>query len=65
MNRLLRILIGPVINQLIGKGIDRAAGRGKAPGEMTAAERRQAKKGRQTAKRARQAGRLVRRIGRF
>ena len=65
MNRLLRMLIGPVINRLVGKGIDRAAGRGKPPGEMTPQERRQARTGKQTAKRARQAGRLIRRMGRF
>lgn len=62
---MIRMVLRPIMNKLVGKGIDLAAGGGKSGAEMTDAERRKAAKGKQTAKRARQAGRLVRRFGRF
>ena len=69
MRQIMRILNMLGLRRLIGKGInmgiDRAAGRGKPPAEMTPEERAQAKTGKDMAKRARKLGRMGRRIGRF
>jgi hypothetical protein len=63
--RLAMRLLRPLMNRGINAGIDRVAGRGKAPEEMTPAERAQAKQGKEMVRRARQMARASRRIGRF
>lgn len=62
---LSRMLLRPLMNRGIKAGIDRMAGGGKPPAEMTPEERAQSKKGQDMAKRARQLTKMGRRIGRF
>ncbi|QYK43270.1 MAG: hypothetical protein KF887_09340 [Paracoccaceae bacterium] len=59
INRFLR----RGVNTAINKGIRHTAAKGKAPKDMTPAERDQAARGRELAKRARQAARVTRRLG--
>ncbi len=67
LNQILRLaqrlFLRRLINKGIGAGIDYAARRGKAPGDMTPEDHAQARKGREMARRARQVARLTRRIG--
>lgn len=60
LNRFLRRGVTTAIN----KGIGKAASRGKAPKDMSPADRDQAARAREMTKRARQAARLTRRMGR-
>ena len=62
---LSRMFLRPLMNRGIKSGINRMAGGGKPPAEMTPEERAQAKTGQDMAKRARQLTKLGRRIGRF
>ena len=67
-NQLIRLamrLLGPLISRGINGGIDRVAGRGKPAGEMTPAERAQARQGKDMVRRARQMAKMARRAGRF
>lgn len=57
-NMILRRLLSRGVN----KGIELAAGKGKAPSQMTPAERKAAKSARQAVKRARQAAAITRRL---
>jgi hypothetical protein len=65
VNQLLNMIFRMFLNRGINAGIDRVAGSGKSPKDMTPEERRQAREARQTAKRAKQAIRAARRIGKF
>ncbi len=64
--RLIMMILRPLINRLVNRGLDaginRVAGKGKPQDEMTPEERQQAKAARQMSKRARQAARLTRRM---
>lgn len=62
LNMVLRILLRRGVNWGVNKGIDLAARKGKAPAQMTEAERREAQNARDLAKRARKAARLTRRF---
>ncbi len=58
MNRFINM----GLRMLVRKGTEIAADRGKAPQDMTAQERQQAKAARQTAQKARRGMRAVRRF---
>ena len=62
MNRIVSMVLRRLLGRAMNKGIERAAGGGKAREEMTPEERQQARMARQSAKRARQAARLARRL---
>ena len=64
-NMIGRMVMGRLVRRGIDAGIDRIAGGGKQPGEMTREERQQARAMRQQAKQARQALRVGRRIGKL
>lgn len=65
VNMILRIFMNKILHRGINAGIDRMAGKGKSPQQMTPEERRQAQAAKQGTKRARQALRVTRKIGRF
>ncbi|MGH1369203.1 MAG: hypothetical protein ACRBCL_11365 [Maritimibacter sp.] len=60
--RLLRMLLGPLLQRGMNAGIDRAVGRGKAPQDMTEQEKLQARKAKKTANNARKMAKLMRRM---
>lgn len=62
INMLIRMVMKRLMNFGITRGIEMAAGKGKAPAEMTPAERKAAGDMRAAAKRARQAARITRRM---
>lgn len=64
MNRIFTMFSRIFVRKAVNKGIDVATRRGKAPAEMSAAERKQAADARAMIKRARQAARITRRLGR-
>lgn len=65
LDRILRMILGRVMNRGINAGIRHATNRGRDPQDMTPEERSRARDGRETAKRARQAMKITRRMGRF
>ena len=69
VDRLLHMVIGMVLRPLIQRGvnagIDRVAGGGKAPAEMTDDERQTAQSTKRTARQAQRAARMARRAGRL
>ena len=60
--RIIRMLMRRLVNRGISAGINHVSRKGKAPEDMTPAERRKAREMRQNAKRARQAARMMRRM---
>jgi hypothetical protein len=66
MDRLIQMVINTFLrrfmNQMVNRGVDHFAGKGKPPEEMTAEERKQARAARQAAKRSREIAKMVRRI---
>jgi hypothetical protein len=61
--RLLQMVLNMVLRRSINTAIRHTAAKGKAPKDMTPAERDQARQARALAKRARQAARITRRLG--
>ena len=61
---IINTFVRKAVNTGITKGIDYAARRGKAPAQMTDADRDQARSARDLAKRAGKAARITRRLGR-
>lgn len=66
MDRIIQMFLNKLLsrfmNTAINKGVDYAARRGKAPGQMTDADHEQARQAKDALKRARQAAKLARRI---
>lgn len=66
MDRLIQMVINTVLrrfmNQVVNRGVDHFAGKGKPPAEMTEAERAQARSAKEAAKRAKDIAKMVRRI---
>lgn len=62
LQQLLNRFLGRLMNTAISKGVDYAARRGKAPGEMTAADHQQTKAARDMARKAQKAQRAARRL---
>ena len=66
MDRIIQMFLNKLLsrfmNTAINKGVDYAARRGKAPGQMTDADQEQARQAKDALKRARQAAKLARRI---
>ncbi|KPP87306.1 MAG: hypothetical protein HLUCCA08_05080 [Rhodobacteraceae bacterium HLUCCA08] len=65
LDRILRMILGRVLNRGINAGIRHVANRGQDPRDMTPEDRARAREGQQNAKRARQAMRITRRMGKF
>ena len=65
INMITRMFVRKVVNKGLNAGIDRVAGGGKSRGQMTDAERGQARKGKQAAQTARKAARVARRMNKF
>lgn len=62
INMVINLFLRKVVSRGIDAGIDYAAGKAKAPQEMTPSEQEQARIARETAKRAKQAASLTRRL---
>ncbi|HHB80943.1 MAG TPA: hypothetical protein ENK83_04245 [Aliiroseovarius sp.] len=60
--RIIAMLVRRLANRGISAGINHLSRQGKAPEDMSPAERRKAREIRQNAKRARQAARMMRRM---
>jgi hypothetical protein len=65
VNQLINMIIRRFSGRAMTLGIDKMAGKGKPASEMTEAERKQARQGREMAKNARKSMKLSRRVGRF
>lgn len=65
IDMIMRLFVRKAVSKGMNAGINRIAGGGKAPSEMTAKERQAAKSGKQSAKRAKQGMKMARRIGRL
>jgi hypothetical protein len=65
INMVGRMIFGRLLRRGIDAGIDRVAGSGKAPADMTPEERQQSRAMRRQARQARQAIKAGRRIGRM
>lgn len=62
IQKLINQFLGRLMNKAINVGVDYAARRGKAPEEMTEAERLQARQGRDLAQKARKMQRVGRKL---
>lgn len=65
INMLIRRFSRMIMNKGINSGIDLAAGGSRSSGEMSDAEKKNARQAKQAARRARQAAKMTRRMGRF
>ena len=63
-SRIFQQLFNMFFRRALNRGIDHVARKGKPSGQMTPAERKQAKAAREMTKRARQAAKITRRLGR-
>lgn len=64
-DRIISMFLRMIMRKGIDMGAKRLASRGKAPEDMTKAERQQARAARQSMKQARRGMRLSRKIGKF
>lgn len=62
ISMVFRMVTRKLLTRGVDAGIDLAAGRGRAGGDMTPEDRQRAAQAKQAAKRARQAARLTRRM---
>ena len=66
LNRIIQMIVNTLLRRFMGRaintGIDYAARRGKAAGDMTPAEREQARSAKDLAQKARKVSRLTRRF---
>ena len=62
MDRLLAMILNRLMGQLIRKGINHVATKGKPPAQMTPEDRQTAKLAREAGRRAAQAAKLARRL---